>query len=419
MKDIFFQLKSMIFSVFFKLAKKPLFFEILIGSLLSIAVISISVSGFEKAVYKEDFDYIENITDYDYEIDEESTSTDWDTLSELSRGDALSEIQASRTETSSINRNTAPPVITTPTPEPLILTTPSGTIAPIVEDEDEIIETPEETLAPEITFTPEPEVILDPNGPVIVTDMDSEHTTSSFIEAINITGYDPTGEKLSAEHFTVILNDSYIYPSLSFNGSFSYNLNYKEGPNSLEIHVSDNINQQKIYTYAINYNIPEKQPAIISVDAASIEMGYMVTPTSVEITEGKTVAAYVKEILSRNGYSTYSKGSQNLNYEFRGIYRNDLYSKCEPVIRDEILKPVLTNIDILTPSGHYNNFIKNGYFYASSKWIFEINGVKYFDSMSNYILNEGDVLRVRFTLNEGEDLDYLDTCFYPTDTLIP
>lgn len=420
MKHIIFQLKSKISKNIQKLMKKPLFLEMFVGAFFSLVIIVVSVSGFEKEVFKEDFDASDYNTDAMLLEDNESLYDDYMDWSELNRGDALSEIQNSITQSSAINKPTSRPV--TPTPYVTAESTLEPTEVPIIEDADELEELPEVTLLPEVTNTPEPEVILDPNGPVLVADLEENHFTNAFTETISLTGYDPSGDKLDDEKIHVFLNNIYVYPHLSCNGSYSYKLDYSEGSNIIDIYVSDNSGRYKTYNYTVNYIVPEKLPAIISVDAASIGMGYMVTPTAIEIEEGKTVAEYVKEILSQNYYSTFSKGSHTTYYEFRGLYRSDLYSKYEPVIDDNVKNAILEKTDILTKSGHYKNFIKNGYFYTDSKWIFEINGEKHFDSMANYTLNEGDILRVRFTLHEGEELDYLDNMFKPvfnTETPTP
>lgn len=408
MKHIFFQLKSKISKNIQKLMKKPLFLEMFVGAFFSLVIIVVSVSGFEKEVFKEEFDSSDYSTETELIEDNEALYDDYMDWNELERGDALSEIQHSISQSSAINRPTSRPV--TPTPTVTEAPTLEPTEVPIIDDEEEL---PEVTLLPEVTNTPEPEVILDPNGPVLVSDMEEHHISNSFTETLTLTGYDPSGDKLDHKHIYVFLNNIFVYPHLTCNGSFSYKLDYAEGSNTIEVYVSDNSDRYKIYNYTVDYTVPEKLPAVVSVDAASIGMGYMITPTAVEVVEGKTVAEYVKEILSLNSYSTFSKGSHTTYYEFRGLYRSDLYSKYEPIIDDNVKNAILEKTDILTKSGHYKNFIKNGYFYTDSKWIFEINGEKHFDSMANYTLNEGDILRVRFTLHEGEDLDYLDNMYQP------
>lgn len=411
MKHLIFQLKSYILKNVQTIMKKPLFLEILIGAFFSFVIIVISVSGFEKEVYKEEFDVTELETaGLNLQVDNENLFDDEIDWAELNRGDALSEITNTITGSSSISRTTTAPT-TVPTNVPVVTVAP--TVVPVIEDENEIEELPEVTILPEVTSEPEPEVILDPNGPVIVADMDSSHYTTSFSETITITGYNPSGEKLSKEYFNVVLNETKLYPELSYNGSLSYCLNYNYGINNLSVYVSDENNNSKIYEFLIFYQMPDDLPAIVSVDADAVGLGYMITPTPMEVEEGKTVAAYVKELLSLNGYSTFSTGSQNSHYVFRGLYRSDLYKKCEPQIPEKIIGYILDNYIPVSISEYYNNFIKNGYFLTDSKWIFEINGVRYFDSMSNYTLNEGDVLKVRFTLLDGEDLDYLKQDYNP------
>lgn len=415
MKHLFFQLINKIKKAFKKLIKKPLFIEILTGTSFSIVIIILSVSGLEKSSLKNDFDKPaeETTTDNSITLDDYNQYD----MSDLTRGDALSEIQYTITE-SSLTSRTENNSLQLDRDEPVTITPPPATSVPeAIDPETEIEELPEVTFSPDTSE--EPEVILDPFGPVMVSNFTEEFKyTTAFGEAITLTAYNSSGDKLPKENISVYLNNTQIHPELSYNQSFSYYLNYIEGNNILDIIVTDEKYSMKTYSYTVNYLKDPEETALISVDADSIGLGYMIPPTTVIIEEGKTVAYYVKQLLGSNGFSTYSSGSQNKHYKFNGLYRPGLYSNWQSQFASELeFELLLYNPSYyIDRSKYYTDFIKNGYFTAGSAWIFELNGERFFGSMSDHTLKDGDILKVRFSLADGVDLDWLSKQYNPTLT---
>lgn len=403
--------------------KRPLVLEIFTGAFFSLIIICLSVSGQEKEVLKEDFnqtdDYIAS-NNYDVDADYEDSHEDLPGWNGLNRGDALSEQATSSSASSSFLSNSSATSITAAksheqASEALILLTPAPALPDesLSSDDEEYEELPDIPLEPDMTPEPTPEVILDPNGPVISCSIEDGHFTNAFIESISVTGYNSFGDKLPKDNIFVFLNDIKITPEMITERTISYLLEYTEGTNLLQIVVKDENSVSKYYEYKITYQKNSEPTAVISVDADSIGMGYIIPPTATFLNEGKTVASYVRELLKANSYSVYSSGSQNNNYVLKGIYRSDLYNKHSPMILSELsdyLYQTYNDLSIVIDD-HYTNFIKNAYFTKSSKWIIEINGERYFDYMSNHTLNDGDILKVRFSLTEGTDLEWLKTYY--------
>ena len=424
MKKLFFQLKKILNLKYFydKFCQKPLFIVIFAGLCFSAAIVIISVNGMEKASFKTDLTDMSNDAVYIVSAD---TDSDTDSYEEeytaynpdpIPRGDSLSANQYTVSSSSGIgNRNsssyvrpnsqtppsTAPEYTSPPEEEPVDTEEPDND--PIIE------EAPAVTDEPFTTEEPEPEIELDPNGPVMVSSLEELHFTEAFAESMKLTGYNSAGDKLSAEHFTVLLNNEILLPSMTYNQSVFYYLNYVQGENTIDITVTDDNQVSKNYRVTAYYIEPQTPHAIISVEADSIGLGYIIEPTLVYTEEGKTLASYIKALLSEHGYTTFASGSQNRNYNFNGLYKSGLYSHfgdLNPELVDYINRNTLNaSVD---SSNYYTDFIRNGYFTNISTWMFEVNGELHSDSLSNYTLVNKDVLRLRFSLADGADLIWLD-----------
>lgn len=403
MNNIISKIKEMINKFIKKILKKPMFIELIIGSLFSILIIFFSVSGSERQVFVEDFKSYELYTessDEDIDTDDDDWSTSWD---DLEKGEAVSlkDIVDTPVPTSKL---TPKP---TSTPVPTKVPTEQATLVP--EEEVIIEETPAVTVEP---YEPEkePEIILDPNGPVIVSDFEDSHITYSPIEALTLTGYYSNGEKMPEDKVFVFHNDTLVKPELTYNQSYSYQFEYSEGKNIIDVILVDETKENRQFQYTVYFFKSYEPSVVISVDAESIGMGYMVKPTHMVLREDKPIAWYIREILSINGFTTFSSGSQTNNYILKGIYKTDLFKDCAPSISEELVSELLLYNPLLNidSTKYYNNFIKNDYFTNGSAWVIELNGEIYTDSISNYSLQDGDVLRIRYSLADGLDLKILE-----------
>ncbi len=396
--------------------RNNLLFPVLcIAFCVSAVIVIVSVSGKEKQVFSAKLDDVRNKSvsllypneEEDPDSEEEADSGESDFLV---RGDSLSEIGTSSV-LSSGSRHTAGAPQTPGTPvteQPSALTEPPAATEQPTE-EPVIEEQPDVTVSPEETEEPEPQVELDPFGPVMVSNISDMYQTQSFMECLKLTGYNSAGDKLSADHFRVLLNDVPLPASMTYNQSVCYDLNYQPGENTLAITVTDDNQVSKDYQFHVFYTKPANPHAIISVAADSIGLGYIIEPTVVPLDRIDTLAYYVRTLLKKQGFTSFSSGSTSWNYRFKGLYKPGLYahfSQIDPLLAEH-LNSTIPDLQ-LSSENYYTDFIRNTYFSPISAWMFEINGERHSDSLSDYLLMEGDVLRLRFSLAEGADLDWLD-----------
>ncbi|GLX68066.1 S-layer homology domain-containing protein [Paenibacillus glycanilyticus] len=109
----------------------------------------------------------------------------------------------------------------------------------------------------------------------------------------------------------------------------------------------------------------------MSIDKLTINKGYVVAPTSIELRKGDTVWTLFKRILD----------SQHIAYDY------DYYSEYNSVY-----------VKSIAGDGEFDHGEGSG-------WKYNVNGVYPGFGASQYVLKDGDVIQWRYTTNLGADLD--------------
>lgn len=115
---------------------------------------------------------------------------------------------------------------------------------------------------------------------------------------------------------------------------------------------------------------PEKKTVSLSVDLKTIGKGYIISPTTVEISDGDTVWDVLKSELDRRG----------IPYEYED------YSQYDSVYVQSIDKV-----------GEFDNGPGSG-------WMYNVDGIYPEYGCSRYVLHGGERIQWRYTTNLGEDL---------------
>lgn len=170
-----------------------------------------------------------------------------------------------------------------------------------------------------------------------------------------------------------------------------------------------------------------KDMAVISVETFTIGSGYIIEPTLVEINENETASETLCKLINKKGLTSYYSGSLNNNFYLAYIgdgdktnnfssYKNANIELGMPKeikklnINSNIPKNIIDKIkesriyldedDYLNYKGYMGELIyTNG-----SGWLTCINNQFISGSLSDVYLNNGDVLRVQFSLAFGADI---------------
>ena len=186
-------------------------------------------------------------------------------------------------------------------------------------------------------------------------------------------------------------------------GDVSYHTELSQGYNTMVITVTDAEDNTTELTYSIFCTAAESGERIgtvhISVEATTVGSGILLSQ-DVDIYEGETAAETVVRMLQNNGYSVDYTG----NYE-TGFYLARINSESN-FVTGNIPEDLRTKLEEhgfeiydFTPNslGDYD-------FTKGSGWMYQVNGVYPNYGLSDYCFQNGDTLRLRFTLAYGADI---------------
>ncbi len=183
----------------------------------------------------------------------------------------------------------------------------------------------------------------------------------------------------------------------------SYRLYLDEGENTIDIRITDGEGRTADYRYTIYCTGlqpgEEKGHILISLDAAVLGLGDIIAPYELSIHEGETGEAVLRRFFAENGITP----------EFRGFEEVYLSRLSMPriaagaAVPEELKKRM--DADGIVWTGQWDADSLGEYDYSiGSGWMFSINGSFSGYSLSKAIFEDGDVVRLRFTLAYGKDI---------------
>lgn len=219
-----------------------------------------------------------------------------------------------------------------------------------------------------------------------------------------VNGKDKNGHWLDSSHFTIHCqgkDGKLIYANTD---QISYQITLTEGYNIILIALTDEEGNQAKKAYSIQYKPDENGivgTATISVEATTIGCGNLIPPTKVDIIEDKPMSYMLCELLEKNGFSYESSGTATSNFYLARITKTENF--LHPHIPSD-LEEKLMDVDENYPGDFYNDSLGEFDFSTGSGWMYQVNGVYPNYSFSDCFLQDGDVVRIRFTLYYGCDI---------------
>ncbi|MFQ9715818.1 MAG: Ig-like domain-containing protein [Blautia sp.] len=251
----------------------------------------------------------------------------------------------------------------------------------------------------------------------------SESTQSSQMRAptIETTLVDGLQLKASKKTFDVIARDgegNKIVSSVTLNGEkvdvnwdddikTSYTLEFtgrEDGEYTVVVKATDSQGQTATKEYKIYYTKAEQGELIgyatFDIEALSINYGYLVEPVKVPVYEGENSAKALTRLILKSGYDYMNTGTIEANFYLSHIMSGTKRIDLKNASMNEDLKDMEINwTGPLTDSSLGEFDFANG-----SGWMYCLNNVFPNVGFSDSYLSDGDVVRVQFTLNLGQDI---------------
>lgn len=186
-------------------------------------------------------------------------------------------------------------------------------------------------------------------------------------------------------------------------GDVSYHTELTKGYNTMIIAVTDAEDNTTELTYSIFCTAAESGERIgtvhISVEATTVGSGILLSQ-DVDIYEGETAAETMVRVLQDNGYSVDYTGNYETGFYLARISSdsNFVTGKIPDDLREKLEEHGFEISDSAADSlGEYD-------FTKGSGWMYQVNGVYPNYGLSDYCFQNGDTLRLRFTLAYGADI---------------
>ena len=260
--------------------------------------------------------------------------------------------------------------------------------------------------------------------PTIETAFTNGQVFTNTRATLDVVGRKANGDKLSASKVTVMVNGEKASVNWDDNVKASYNFVFVEGENTIVITAVDG-SYTKTVTYVVTCDLEKAATITVSIEAFTVGLGYLVEPIEFELNNtnlsamaeyyGKNSVEEFKEVLSMahvldyvlylNGYEMSYQGA--LESTYNGFYMSSISGIADT---STIVVPVEL-YEVLEENGYY----PEEYVYDEgtlcefdvtwgSGWMYMVNGVFPNVPFCDYVPQDGDVMRVQFTLAYGSDI---------------
>lgn len=247
----------------------------------------------------------------------------------------------------------------------------------------------------------------DQNGPVIKTDLKSGVQIRGSIKNINVWATNSENKRLQAGHVAVTVNGKGIGFIWDDKEKTSYKLKLREGENKVIIKAWDEegrITTKSFKVYA--KNIDEGNiigHATISLEAGTLGLGNLIAPTKVELHEGEKASYVIDQYLREHQYTYNNTGTLDANFYLAAISKANITKNLK--IPADLAKILKKEAEYYEPTDYAANSISEFTISNGSGWMYSINGDYPNYGFSDAYLLDGDVVRIRFTLFYGADIN--------------
>jgi len=258
--------------------------------------------------------------------------------------------------------------------------------------------------------------------PTITTTLSNGAVFTNTKATIDVWAKTAGGQKIDKKNVTVTVNDVVMTVNWDDSEKTSYNFVFVEGENKVVITAVDGA-YTKTVSYTVTCNLSAPTRITVAVEGFSIGIGYIVEPYTLVLDE-QTLTA----MASKYNYASAEDMKKNLTAAYVLDYVlqiNGLEMDYQGKLSSGggFYMSAISGLDtsnIAVPKELYEKLEENGYSVEEyvydegtlgefditwgSGWMYAINGVFPNVGFCDYIPQDGDVMRIQFTLAYGADL---------------
>jgi len=239
---------------------------------------------------------------------------------------------------------------------------------------------------------------------------------------LQLAAEDYQGKKIYFDGMEVYLNGSHqiLRETTPY---VTYKLNFVEGANELRVSITDDDGRNKEFVYTIQYVQPDENQKVgtvtVSMDANVIGLGMLIEPTTVDLYAGDNMAKVIVRVLEARGFGCNYTGSLDRGFYLASISRSGIGSSYNipEALQDEITETGISwQGDDLSNLNREANSLGQRDYTTASGWMIIANGSFLSEGASETDINDGDIIKVRYTLANGMDIGgvYMGNTFVNT-----
>lgn len=212
------------------------------------------------------------------------------------------------------------------------------------------------------------------------------------------------GDRLYGDHITVQLNGSTLDMHWEDTSRSGYQLNLVTGMNDIVITIWDYEDRYTIYRYTIESAASEGGKigtVTVAVEAHTVGLGYLVPPTQVDIFEGQNAVYPLAQVLEAKGFEYNYEGNINEGFYLAHLIKPGITNGYS--IPEE-LEDLINEDGLMWSNSYHTDSLGEFDFSQASGWVYTVNDTNPSYNLAMCRLEDGDTLRLRFTLAYGKDV---------------
>lgn len=251
------------------------------------------------------------------------------------------------------------------------------------------------------------EVKVNPDAPKLITDLKTDTRVKGDIKTINVWPTSASGERIRGKNVLVKVNGAAVPFTWDDSVKTSYKLELKPGENNVSIKIWDNDGRTITENFVVHSEQIEDNgiigQATISLEASTLGIKYLIPPTKVDIHKGEKGSFILDQFLRNHGFTYSHTGTLASNFYLKDISKPGMLQKLR--IPDDLWALVEKHSTHSDRNDYSVNSLGEFDFANGSGWMYSINGNYPNYGFSDAYFLDGDVVRIRYTLHYGKDIN--------------
>lgn len=244
----------------------------------------------------------------------------------------------------------------------------------------------------------------DETMPKMTCNISDGMSISGSLYTLQVSAKTGTGERIYGDHISVQLNGRTLEDMWEDEQRTGYRLELSGGTNDVVITVWDYEDRYTIYRYTVNCAVVEegskKGTVTVIVDANVIGLGQLMS-ISVDLFEGQNAVYPVAQALEANGFEYQYSGNLSNGFYLAHLLKTGITNGWAI---PEALEDLINEDGLMWTNSYHTDSLGEFDFTQGSGWMYSVNDVYPNYSLSECYLQDGDVVRLRFTLAYGKDV---------------